>query len=109
MNIKELKDIMKQINEPNEFQLIPVNLDHSLYWIWEIDGVRLKPIYTELYNLRVPENRWDVFVNGQYISPIDYIYIHKGSKFVIKFKKSNFAYVLESSDEIKIKGDLELV
>jgi hypothetical protein len=109
MNIKELKDIMKQINEPNEFQLVPINLTHSLYWIWSIDGVRLKPIYSKLYNLRIPENRWDVFVNGQFISSNDYIYIHKSSEFILKFKKANFAYQLDEFDEIKIKGDLELV
>jgi hypothetical protein len=109
MIIKELKNIMKQINDPNEFQLSPINLTHSLYWIWSVNGVRLKPIYSKLVSLRVPENRWDVFVNGQYITPIDYIYVHKGSEFIIKFKKSNFAYQLDENDVIKIKGDLELV
>jgi len=116
MNIRQLKNIMKEVNEPNEFILVPDDLQHPLYWIYKVKSVRVKTLFPLLEGLRKPDARFDVFINGLYISYNDYIYENKNEYFYIKFKRSNFPeydrfgniYVLEDSDEIKINGDLEL-
>lgn len=117
MKIRDLKNIMKQINEPNEFRMVPFKLDHKLYWIWYVKNARLKPIYSPIFDFRKPESRWDVFYNGQYIHKKDFIYEHRGNDFYIKFIRANFPpndgfgdpFTMVSSDEIWIKGDLEEV
>ena len=115
MNIRQLKNIMKEVNEPNEFILEPHDLEHPLYWIFKVKFVRIKTIFPALEGLRKPDARFDVFINGLYISYNDYVYENKGEYFFIKFKRSNFPeydrfgniYALETSDEVKINGDLE--
>jgi hypothetical protein len=109
MSIRELKNIMKQINEPNEYILVPVDLEHPLYWIWKASGVSLKSIYTKIDEFRKPTARFDVFINGQYISNTDYVIHHIDDSIQIYFKKSNFAYALDVNDIIKINGDLQIL
>ena len=101
--------IMKEINEPNEFQLKPFKLDHALYWIWYVENVRLKTIFSPLFDLRKPQSRWDIFYNGQYIHKKDFVYEHRGNDFYIKFIRENFPYATDPADIIWIKGDLERV
>jgi len=48
MNIRDLKNIMKEVNEPNEFELFVHNLEHPFYWIFKIENVRVKTLYKEL-------------------------------------------------------------
>ena len=116
MNIRQLKNIMKEVNEPNEFELFIHDGNHPYYWIYKVENVRVKTLYSKLVDLRKPSARFDVFINGLYISYNDYIYENKNEYFYIKFKRSNFPeydrfgniYALEDSDEIKINGDLEL-
>ena len=115
MNVKQLKNIMKEINEPNEFELFSHDLNHPFYWIFKIDGVRLKTLYSELVDLRKPSARFDVFINGLFISENDYIFEQKGNDFYLKFIREKFptldrfgdAYVIDDSDEVKINGDVE--
>lgn len=57
--------------------------------------------------VRNAENRLMVTINTQYISPVDYITQISSDGLLIKFKKSNFPYVLDSEDYIEIIGDLE--
>ena len=85
MNVKQLKNIMKEINEPNEFELFSHDLQHPFYWIFKVDGVRLKTLYSELVDLRKPAARFDVFINGLFISENDYIFEQKGNDFYLKF------------------------
>ena len=116
MNLVELKNILKEINEPNEFQLQAKDLNHPLYWIYSIPKVRIKTLNPQLNKFRLPEARFDVFINGLFINPIDFL-VESGynNEFVIKFIRRRFPeldrfnnpYVLENTDEIKIKGDLE--
>lgn len=105
-NIKQLKDILKQIHEPNEYQLTLVNSTDKLYWIYELKGVKMKDLFTFLRNKRPEENRVDVFINKQFINERDYVIEYKGNDMYLKFKKSNFGYGLDSDDVIKVKGDL---
>jgi hypothetical protein len=121
MNIKTLKNIMKEVNAPNEYQLVAFDLVHPLYWIWKVNNVRIKTLDSRLRDKRKPSARFDVFLNGLFIRSIDYIFEQIGNDFYIKFKRSNFPtiienpndpnfgqeYLIESADEVKIKGDLE--
>ena len=107
--INELKKILEQVHEPNEFKLISHNLNHPLYFIWKLENVKLKDLKLELRDKRKDHARFDIFINGQYILEKDYITEYKGNSFFIKFKKSNFPYILEEIDDIKVEGDLEIL
>jgi hypothetical protein len=123
MNIFTLKNIMKEVNAPNEYTLSPHNLAHSLYWIWKVEGVRLKTLDSRLVKLRKPASRFDVFINGLFIRTEDYRFRQVGNDFYIDFIRANFPttienvgdpnfgdpYVIEESDVVKIKGDLESI
>ena len=115
MNVKQLKNIMKEINEPNEFELFSHDLQHPFYWIFKIEGVRLKTLYSELVDLRKPSARFDVFINGLFIRDTDYVFEMVVNDFYIKFIRTQFPeldrfgdpYTIDNTDEIKINGDVE--
>ena len=115
MNIRLLKNIMKEVNEPNEFELFQEPIFHPFYWIYKIENVRVKTLYPKLVDLRKPSARFDVFINGLFISENDYVFEMVGNDFYIKFIKNRFPefdrfgnpYQLDESDEVKIKGDVE--
>jgi hypothetical protein len=115
MNITDLKNIMKEVNEPNEFELFVYDLVHPYYWIFKVDGVRLKTLNSKLVDYRKPSARFDVFINGLFISENDYVVEQKANNFYLKFIKVNFpefdrfgnAYTIDESDEVKINGDVE--
>jgi hypothetical protein len=115
MNIRQLKNIMKEINEPNEFELFPHDLNNPNYWIFKVENVRIKTLFSELQEYRKPSARFDVFINGLFISENDYVQEQIENDFYINFKKINFPpfdrfgnpYKLDDTDEIKINGDLE--
>ena len=121
MNIKTLKNIMKEVNQPMEFNMEYVNLTHELYWIYKATNCRLKTLDSRLESKRKTESRFDVFVWGGYISPKDYKFEQVGNDFHIKFIRENFpstilnpndpnfgeAWSFEIGDEVKIEGDLE--
>ena len=123
MNIKTLKNIMKEVNQPNEFTLEVVDLSHSLYWIWKATNCRIKTLDSRLASKRNTDSRFDVFVWGGYIAPRDYQFEQVGNDFHIKFIRANFpttienpndpnfgnAWSFEIGDEVKIEGDLENV
>ena len=117
LSITELKEIMKQVNEPNEFIMNHYDLTHPLYWIFELKNIRVKIINKNVEHLRKNGARFDVFINGLFISENDYITENRDNNFYIKFKRSNFPeldrfgnpYEIEESDEIKINGDLEKI
>jgi hypothetical protein len=117
LSITELKQIMKQVNEPNEFIMQPFDLNHKFYWIFKVDNLRVKPINKNVEHLRRPGARFDVFINGLFIAENDYIDEQRVNDFYIKFKRSNFPefdrfgnpYEIEVTDEVKINGDLERI
>ena len=84
MNIKTLKNIMKEVNQPNEFTLEVVDLSHSLYWIWKAPNCRIKTLDSRLASKRNTDSRFDVFVWGGYIAPRDYQFEQVGNDFHIK-------------------------
>lgn len=115
MNIRQLKNIMKEVNEPNEFELFAHDLNHPYFWIYKVENVRVKTLFSKLEPLRRPSARFDVFINGLFISENDYHFESKGNDFYIKFIKERFPevdrfgnpYVLDETDEVKINGDVE--
>jgi hypothetical protein len=124
MNIKTLKNIMKEVNQPNEFIMEPVDLTHPLYWIWRTTTpCRLKTLDSRLSSKRHTDARFDVFVWGGYIAPRDYKFEQIGQYFHIKFIRENFPSTIENSndpnfgqpwsfeagDNVKIEGDLEIL
>jgi hypothetical protein len=115
MNIRQLKNIMKEVNEPNEFELFAHDLVHPYFWIYKVENVRIKTLFSKLEALRKPSARIDVFINGLFISENDYYFENRNNDFYIKFIKEKFPeldrfgnpYVLDETDEIKINGDVE--
>jgi hypothetical protein len=115
MKVTGLKNIMKEVNEPNEFELFADNLEHPYYWIFKVYGVRVKTLSPQVEHLRKPSARFDVFINGLFISENDYVFDNKQNNFYIKFIKVKFPefdrfgnpYELDETDEVKINGDLE--
>ena len=115
MNLRDLKNIMKEVNEPNEYELFAHDLEHPFYWIFKVENVRVKTLYKELQPLRKDGARFDVFINGLFIRELDYIVENKANDFYIKFIKVNFPelngqgnpYTIDETDEVKISGDVE--
>lgn len=115
MNSRGLKNIMKEVNEPNGFILEPFDLQHPFYWIFQVENVRIKHIFSDIAYLRSESARFDTFINGLFIRKEDYKYEHKGNYFYIKFIRTKFpefdrfgnSYQIEETDEVKIEGDLE--
>ena len=109
--IKELNKILKQVHEPDEYRLIPHNMNHRNYWIWKIENVKMKDLNLNLRPFRKDHARFDIFINGQYILEKDYVFEQVGKNFHVKFIKANFAgaYNLSINDDIKLEGDLDLV
>lgn len=105
--IKDLQKILKQVHDPNEYQLVAHQLNHPLYWIFKVENAKLKHLEIKLREFRKEHARFDIFINGQYILEKDYIFEQMGKNLLVKFKKSNFPYALSSSDEIKLEGDVE--
>ena len=107
MAIKDLQKILKQVHEPNEFTLVPQDLSHRNYWIWKVENCKLKDLNANLREFRKEHARFDIFINGQYILERDYITEQFGRDFYVKFIRNNFSFNLQSSDDIKIEGDIE--
>ena len=94
--INDLKNILEQINQTNETLLIPVNLYHPLYWIWKAENYTMKDLYKYLRPVRPEHARYDIFINGQYISEVDYTQ----NAFKKAQKHTALADVHESIDEM---------
>lgn len=115
MNLRDLKNIMKEVNEPNEYELFAYDLEHPFYWIFKVENVRVKTLYKELEALRKDGARFDVFINGLFIRETDYIIQNKANDFYVKFIKEKFPevngqgqpYTIDETDEVKISGDIE--
>lgn len=105
--IKQLRQLLKQVHEPDEYLLEPHNLTHGLYWVWKLPNARLKDLDLLLRPLRPEHARFDIFINGQFIVEEDYFYEQIGRDIYINFKRANFDYEIESTDEIKIEGDID--
>jgi hypothetical protein len=117
MKVTQLKNLLKEINAPNEFIAEALDKTHPLYWIFVIKNVRVNSIAPSMEEFRKHKARFDVFINGLFIADVDYIIQHIDNDLIIKFKKGNFPpldrfgnpYDIEDTDEVKIIGDVENV
>lgn len=112
---------MKEINAPNEYVMEPYDLNHSLYWIFRVQNLRLKTLDSRLVDKRSQSARFDVFINGLFIRDTDYRFRQVDNDFHIDFIRTQFpttienpniasgSYTIEEFDEVKIKGDLERI
>ena len=104
---RSLVDITQKLfRKPIMAVLIPKDLNHPTYWIYEAPGHRLVNILREI-ELRESQDRLLVMINTQGITPRDYIIEEGGNGLLIKFIKSHFEYTLDDDDYIEIKGDIE--
>ena len=104
---RSLVDITQKLfRKPIMAVLIPKDLNHPTYWIYEAPGHRLVNILREI-ELRESQDRLLVMINTQGITPRDYIIEEGGNGLLIKFIKSNFEYALDNDDYIEIHGDIE--
>ncbi len=109
--IYDLNKILKQIEEQNEYTLTPKDMNHPLYWVWVATNTKLKDLESFLRPLRREHARFDIFINGQYISEKDYVMEGYNADILIKFKKASFinAYDITTNDNIVMKGDFEIL
>ena len=108
MGVNQLVKILEQVHEPDEFQLVAHDLNHGLYYIWKLENAKMKDLNVNLREFRKEHARFDIFINGQYILEDDYVQEHSGKNLLVKFKKSNFDFILEEDDVIKIEGDIQV-
>tara|TARA_B100001057_G_scaffold168598_1_gene169331 strand:- start:6253 stop:6582 length:330 start_codon:yes stop_codon:yes gene_type:complete len=106
--IKELRDLLRQIQEPDTTTLVEYDSKHPTFHIWRLKNARLKDLDLKFREFRPEHARFDIFINGQYILEQDYIFEQEGPDILIKFKKANFAYTLNSNDKVLIKGDIQI-
>ena len=107
--IFDLNKILRQIEEPDEFTLTPMDMNNSLYWIWVATNTKLKDLESFLRPLRREHARFDIFINGQYISEKDYEMEGYNADILVKFKKANFSWSIHETDNIVMKGDFEIL
>ena len=106
MSVKDIRRILQQLNEPNEFILEEVDLEDVNFFIYKISNCKIKDMDVRFNDLRPDHTRFDVFINGQFILDADYIFEQSGKDFLIKFKRENFDYSLDSNDKVFVEGDL---
>jgi len=110
MSVKEIKQLIAQINAPNEILLEEVNVaTDNLYYIWKASNCQLRTFDSRFEALRKDHSKFDVFVNGQFILEDDYIFKQNDNDFYIYFKRANFEYELVGTDSITIEGDLDRI
>lgn len=109
MAIKDLKKILEQVHEFDEYRLVAHNLTHPEYFVWKLENAKMKDLKSFLRPFRKEHARFDIFINGQYILERDYIREQKGNTLFINFIKANFPYTLRASDDIKLEGDVDFV
>jgi len=104
---RSLLDITQKISrKPGDTQLLPKDLNHPTYWIYEAKGWRFVDILREI-EYRTTQDRLRVILNTQHISAKDYI-VEQGSEgLLIKFIKESFQFDLDNMDYIEITGDIE--
>ena len=135
MNIKTLKNIMKEVNAPNNYIGYPSDKDggdrypfqHPLYWVFKVSNIRIKTLDSRLETKRRPAARFDVFYyesgneeEGElFVRPLDYKFEQVNNDFYVKFIRANFPTVyvngpevgtpfsLNNNHRIILKGDLE--
>ena len=79
---------------------------NDTYYVFVATNWFFKQYLRDIVRLK-DENRILVYINTIIISPIDYDIEELGNGINIKFKKSNFPYVLNIRDKVHISADVE--
>ena len=87
--IKDLRQILQQIHEPDEFLMEEYDGTHPLYHMFILRGAQFKDLKTQLRQFRPEHARFDIFINGQWILEQDYLLEQKDGDILVKFKKAN--------------------
>lgn len=104
---RSLLDItQKMFRKIEKTSLVPKDLTNSTYSIWEAKGWKFVDILREI-QYRNTQDRLKVYINTQSINATDYDVEENGNGLLIKFKKNNFEYTLDSTDYMEIEGDIE--
>ena len=104
---RSLLDITQKISRnPSKVVLTAKDLSNSTYFIFEATGWRFVSILREI-EYRTTQDRLEVFINTQGISPRDYVVEEGGTGLLIKFIKEKFQFNLDNMDYIEIIGDIE--
>ncbi len=104
---RSLLDITQKISrKPGDAELIPKDLNHPTYWIYEATGWRFVELLREI-EYRTTQDRLRVIVNTQHISSDDYVVEQGSDGILIKFIKEHFEFDLDDDDYIEITGDIE--
>ena len=104
---RSLLDITQKISRKFTRAILSAyDLNDSNFFIFEATGYRFATILREI-EYRETQDRLNIRINTQNISPRDYIVDESGGNLLIKFKKSNFSYSLDANDIITIIGDIE--
>ena len=104
---RSLLDItQKMFRKIGKTSLIPKDLSNTTYSIWEAKGWKFVDVLREI-EYRVTQDRLSIYINTQSINPTDYKGEQGITGLLIKFKKENFEYTLDSDDYIEIEGDIE--
>jgi hypothetical protein len=104
---------MWEVNAPNEYRLTAYDLTDPTYWIYHKEGIGIREISALIQDYRIA--KFDVFINGLYISNNDYMIEQTETDFFVKFIRSNFPaldgydvpFTLNGGDDVKIEGDIE--
>jgi hypothetical protein len=98
-------DIINIYNTDNQ-ALCDFKEVNDTYYVFVATNLFFKQYLRDIVRLK-DENRILVYINTIIISPIDYDIEELGNGINIKFKKSNFPYVLNIRDKVHISADVE--
>jgi len=98
-------DIINIYNTDNQ-ALCDFKEVNNTYYVFVATNWFFKQYIRDIVRLK-DENRILVYINTIVISPIDYDIEELGNGINIKFKKSNFPYVLNIRDRVHISADVE--
>jgi hypothetical protein len=79
---------------------------NDTYYVFVATNWFFKQYLRDIVRLK-DENRILVYINTIVINPIDYDIEELGNGINVKFKKSNFPYVLNNRDKVYLSADVE--
>ena len=98
-------DIINIYNTDNQ-ALCDFKEVNDTYYVFVATNWFFKQYLRDIVRIK-DENRILVYINTIVINPVDYDIEELGNGINIKFKKSNFPYVLNIRDKVHISADVE--
>ena len=98
-------DIINIYNTDNQ-ALCDFKEVNDTYYVFVATNWFFKQYLRDIVRLK-DENRILVYINTIVINPVDYDIEELGNGINVKFKKSNFPYVLNDRDKVYLSADVE--